>query len=261
MVKNVINLNLWWGCSKVNSSCNNCYVKDTAKRLLKTDVFGDVKPRKIVKSVWSDLKQLNKRAKNSGEPIIVNIGGMMDIWEDPKPLVDLKEETVYLDLLKTKEQTTLDLVVDLFTEIALGKYDNLIFLFPTKRPRRLLKGIPKVYRDSLKDNVWFGVSVSDQKTANSLISALNKFAPASSKLFVNIEPQLQSIDLHNIEGIESVKWIVNGGEYGTDKRPFDLKWAYDLQNQCEALSIPYYFTQIDMIQAIPEDLKREYPTF
>jgi protein gp37 len=49
-------------------------------------------------------------------------------------------------------------------------------------------------------------------------------------------------------------------ESGTKKRRFDLAWARSMRDQCARAGVPYFFKQIDKIQAIPEDLQiRQVP--
>ena len=53
-----------------------------------------------------------------------------------------------------------------------------------------------------------------------------------------------------------------GGESGHHRRPFNLKWAYAMKDQCNSLNVPYFFKQIDKVLPIPEDLiVREFPVF
>jgi protein gp37 len=76
--------------------------------------------------------------------------------------------------------------------------------------------------------------------------------------FLSIEPQLGDIQLHTTKGIS---WIIQGGESGPNKRPFDLTWANHMRYACKELNIPYFFKQIDKIKEIPEELLlcREFP--
>lgn len=54
--------------------------------------------------------------------------------------------------------------------------------------------------------------------------------------------------------------MIQGGESGRGKRPFDTDWARKMKVECEAVGIPYFFKQIDKVQEIPDDLLiREYP--
>ena len=57
-----------------------------------------------------------------------------------------------------------------------------------------------------------------------------------------------------------IDWVIQGGESGHGKRPFDIAWARAMRDQCKELGVPYFFKQIDKIQEIPEDLKiRQFP--
>ena len=59
---------------------------------------------------------------------------------------------------------------------------------------------------------------------------------------------------------KEIDWIIQGGESGPNKRPFDILWAYSMKEQCEKQEIPYFFKQIDKIQEIPNTLKiRNFP--
>ena len=54
--------------------------------------------------------------------------------------------------------------------------------------------------------------------------------------------------------ISSLDWVINGGESGHHKRPFDTDWGRKLRDDCLKHNVPFFFKQIDKIQAIPEDL-------
>lgn len=108
----------------------------------------------------------------------------------------------------------------------------------------------------------FGSSPVNQKTANDLIPQLAKV-----KRFVSIEPQLEMIDLTvdsketGVSLISSLDWIINGGESGHTKRPFNTNWGRKLRDDCKKYKVPFFFKQIDKKQAIPDDLLiREFPT-
>lgn len=101
----------------------------------------------------------------------------------------------------------------------------------------------------------FGTSPVNQKTFNNLVGHLNK---VNGKKFLSIEPQLDKIELGNLTGID---WIIEGGESGHHKRPFNVEWARSMRDECKKLKIPYFFKQIDKIQEIPSDLNiKEFPS-
>jgi len=59
---------------------------------------------------------------------------------------------------------------------------------------------------------------------------------------------------------KGIDWIIQGGESGHHKRPFNLDWAYSMKQDCADLNIPYFFKQIDKVKEIPSDLQtRKFP--
>lgn len=249
--------NLWHGCTKVHEGCDNCYAETLAKRW-GNDIWGNDKPRKEIKSVWNDLDKYQKLAKEKNEIHRVFVGSMMDIFEKPMPLIDSKGNEVL-------NCTTETLGVIFFDKIAKGEFPNLMFLLLTKRPSNINKYIPDIWKQEPPKNVMFGTSPVNQETADKLIPQLLK---VNGRRFLSIEPQLDKLDiwkylnrtvhLPNDEG--GIDWVIQGGESGHHKRPFNLEWAYDLMAQCQRANVPYFFKQIDKIQVIPQDLMiRQFP--
>lgn len=252
--------NLWWGCTKVHEGCDNCYAETLSKRW-GSDVWGNDKPRKEIKSVWDDLAKYQKLAKAAGEMHRVFIGSMMDIFEKPMPVVDSRGK--YLDI------NTGDLRDTLLSLIETDSYPNLMFLFLTKRPSNINKYIPESWKTNPPTNVMFGTSPVNQETANKLIPQLLE---VKGKHFLSIEPQLADVnlrrfigimptnDISRLKGIPVIDWVIQGGESGHHRRPFNLEWAYSMKAQCEAAGVPYFFKQIDKVLLIPEDLMiRQFP--
>lgn len=239
-------VNLWWGCSKVHTGCKNCYAEYFSDTRYKKDLWGDKKDRQRIKSSFSDLDKYQAEAFKKDVKYKIFCGSMMDIFEESKPLLNPTDEF----------KTTADLRQRLFVKIAAGNYDNLIFLFLTKRPDNIEYMLPALWLDGQK-NIWLGTSISNQETAYTASDSFIKYG--KNNLFYSIEPQVDSIEHLPLTGIG---WIIQGGESGHGKRPFDLKWAYLLKGHCENHSVPYFFKQIDKIKPIPEDLLiRQFPEF
>lgn len=248
--------NLWWGCTKVHEGCDNCYAETLAKRW-KNDIWGNDKPRKEVRGVWNDLLNYQKLAKEAGEIHRVFVGSMMDIFEKPMPLINSKGEYFHSLIQEGKVEATTGIFRDIFfRQISENKYPNLMFLLLTKRPSNINKYIPESWHGSPLKNVMFGISPVNQKTFNDLTGQLMKI---NGKKFLSVEPQLDFISVETI-GFTGIDWIIQGGESGHHKRPFNLEWARSMKDECSKLSIPYFFKQIDKIQEIPEDLQvRQFP--
>lgn len=258
--------NLWIGCTEVHAGCDNCYARVLTHRWGK-DLWGNDKRRQRVKSVWTSLDKQQRMAETSGEIHRVFVGSLMDIAEKSKKLF-----RPYLDHMTTTD----DLRQELFTRITWGPeseglYPNLFFLFLTKRPSNIPKIVPAGWLDEPPKNVMWLTSVSDQKTYNTLMLQLLKI---KGKKGLSIEPQIGPIDLrlnerwcdktedaHECDTIGThLSWIIQGGESGPHKRPFNLDWARSMRDQCKDAGVPYFFKQIDKIQQIPEDLMvRQFP--
>jgi protein gp37 len=240
--------NLWHGCTKVHEGCDNCYAETLAKRW-GNDVWGNDKPRKIINSVFNELDKFQKIAKEANEMQRVFVGSMMDIFEKPMPLIDSKG-------IEVTNLNTGEIRDTFFKRISENRYPNLMFLLLTKRPSNINKYIPFEWELTPPKNVMFGTSPVNQDTFDKLVGQLLE---VNGKRFLSIEPQLDSISLPvQLEGID---WIIQGGESGHHKRPFNLIWARSLMNECIVLNIPYFFKQIDKIKEIPTDLQvRMFPT-
>jgi protein gp37 len=124
-------------------------------------------------------------------------------------------------------------------------------------------------------NVWVGVSVENQKWANTRIPALLD-TPAAVR-FLSCEPLLGPVDLDGpvINGHRPrltywltgrpgwgpeettapglklqplttgprVDWVIIGGESGHGARPMHPEWARQLRDQCTAAGVPFHFKQ------------------
>lgn len=244
--------NLWWGCSRVHDGCNNCYAAIMANRY-GFNLWEKDSPRRMIASVWKDIEKYQRLAAESGEIHRVFIGSMMDIFEKSKPLIDHKFKTLIEG--ESEFWNTGQLRDKLFNEV-IPNSPNLMFLLLTKRPSNINKYIPKSWKKNPPKNVMFGTSPVNQETAEKLISQLDE---VNGYKFLSVEPQLEDIDFtikmkNGKMLIESVDWIIQGGESGHGRRPFDVEWGRKLRDLCLEKGVPYFFKQIDKKLPIPEDL-------
>jgi len=89
-------------------------------------------------------------------------------------------------------------------------------------------------------NLWLGVSVTTQATADARIPALLD-TPRIATRFVSVEPMLEPIVLEAY--LEDLDWVIIGGESGPDHRPMPRAWATDLLRQCRDMGVPAFFKQ------------------
>lgn len=113
-------------------------------------------------------------------------------------------------------------------------------------------------------NVWLGVSVEDQATADERIPLLLE-CPAAVR-WVSYEPALGPVDFEGLSlddgsGLSAFRtgdladedgldWVVVGGESGPGARPFDLTWARSVVAQCKSAEVPCFVKQLG---AVPYD--------
>ena len=109
-------------------------------------------------------------------------------------------------------------------------------------------------------NVWLGVSVENQETADERIPLLLQ-TPTAVR-FLSIEPMLGFIDLDGRSDLHrpgvqhwdylnpatghvenTIDWIIVGGESGPGARPMHPNWALSIRDQCQAAGIPFFFKQ------------------
>ena len=165
------------------------------------------------------------------------------------PLIDSKGNSLDIN--------TGDLRTKFFENISRGLYPNLMFLLLTKRPSNINKQIPNSWKETPPVNVMFGTSPSSQLTAMTLVEQLLQ---VKGSKFLSVEPQLSEITLLPWLQTKQIDWVIQGGESGPGKRPFNTDWARKLKAECEATGTAYFFKQIDKVKAIPYDLMiREYP--
>jgi protein gp37 len=210
--------NPWWGCTKVSAGCTNCYAETLSNRY-GFDAWGPGKPRRAFgKKHWSDPYKWDRKARVEGVRRRVFCASMADVFEDEAP---------------TGERERLwDLVLDT---------PGLDWQILSKRP--------EAFRDLLPEdngwpwrNVWLGVSVEDQATADERIPLLLQ-TPAAVR-FVSYEPALLPVDLRTYVspgqpwGERFLDWIIVGGESGPGARPFDVEWARLVIGGCRMAQPP-----------------------
>lgn len=163
-------------------------------------------------------------------------------------------------------------------------------LFPI-RTERSIEAKERVIDQSPLPNVWLGVSVEDQKTADTRIPLFLQ-TPAAVR-FISAEPLLGPVDLtsavvaietyapgetckwsrtslevgdvwHSEDGDVSdgpeypaLDWVICGGESGPGARPMHPDWARGLRDQCAAAGVPFFFEQWGEWSPIPEWIPSE----
>jgi protein gp37 len=139
------------------------------------------------------------------------------------------------------------------------------WLILTKRPERILQCLPKDWGDKGYENVWLGVSVENQKTADNRI--LKLFEVPCKIRFLSVEPLLAPINLNPYLALEidhkiiyPIHWVIIGGESGNDTGEFKYRvcktdWMKDIVKQCSDREIPIFMKQLGTSIAKQLELK------
>lgn len=270
------------GCTKISAGCKNCYAARHAKRFWGYRKFEDVE-------FYEGRLTVPLKRKI---PTTYFVNSMSDLFH---------------------ESVSNDQIADIFAVMAIAKQHTFQIL--TKRPERMVKwfewaaSLPSLSEFTWRNgapvigyigekaarstrgavnlflhgvlpvwplpNVWLGVSVEDQKTADERIPLLMQ-TPAA-KRFLSCEPLLGSVDLDGYFGLKhgnqwedclcadidpsdrpclvcdgrralgedsGIDWVIVGGESGPGARPMHPDWARTIRDQCVGAVVPFFFKQM-----------------
>ena len=218
------------GCTKVSEGCRNCYAEGIANRFWGERKFTDVRCLPY---------RLKQPAKLKGHQRVF-VNSMSDIFHNRVEYEFIKD--IWSVMLANPQHT---------------------FMILTKRADRMAETVDLLLRDGfgVLPNIWMGVSVEDQKTADERIPLLLN-TPAAVR-FVSCEPLLENVNLRGwiykngmwVDGDRRVDWVIVGGESGTRARPMHPNWVRSIRDQCQEASVSFFFKQWGEWQLTSE---REY---
>lgn len=263
------------GCTKVSQGCKHCYAEPMFERLAMNE--GTVYTgRKFTDVVCHSERLVQPLRWARGRVIFVN--SMSDLFHESVPF---------------------EFIASVFA--VMGVTCRHTYQILTKRPDRMLaffdwvheevglsewaaderirdhwpEGVPWERYDNCGpaypyQNVWLGVSVEDQATADERIPKLLE-TPAAVR-FISAEPLLGPVDLmrHGMmaparsnperpwygQGEQiNLDWVIAGGESGPKARPCHPDWIRSLRDQCAAAGVPFWFKQWG--SWVPWDVKND----
>jgi protein gp37 len=273
------------GCSRVSEGCRNCYAERTAARFSNQVNLGDG-------SYLADGHGDKKPGLFDQFAIRTPSGprwtGKVELIESKltEPFHWKKSQRVFVNSMSDLFHEALpDEAIDrVFAVMALCPL--ITFQVLTKRPERMFDyfgeeiqraveiktaaqvyGAKKIAEAEFMPwpyrNIWLGVSVEDQATADERIPLLLQ-TPAAIR-FVSYEPALGPVDftvlqpnreveidsLNGRHGVyrplrgsnEKLDWIIAGGESGPGARPPKPDWFRSVRDQCIAADVPFFFKQ------------------
>jgi protein gp37 len=246
------------GCSRVSEGCRNCYAERIAARMSNPGMWGHgLATRTKAGPRWTGRVELVPSKLDQPlrwrRPRRIFVNSTSDLFHGM--LSDLDINRVFARMARAPQHT----------------YQVL-----TKRPERAREWFEwaRVANALVKPwplpNLWLGVSVEDQATADERIPLLLQ-TPAAVR-WVSYEPALGPVDFRGYLAIYQhrgapccdtvdgwhplaeghrervagriLDWIVVGGESGPGARPFDLAWARSTVEQCKAAGVPVFVKQL-----------------
>jgi protein gp37 len=203
-----------WACTKVSPGCDHCYSEAINKRFGTGLAYTPENEALIDFAVSEKELEALRKFKKTGSKVFVC------------DMTDLFHRKVTDEML--------DRIFEVFEMTP-----HIIKQVLTKRPHRMRAYLAKRWGDKEPpSHVWLGVSVEAEKEKWRI--ELLQRTPAAVR-FLSVEPLIEDIGEIDLVGISQ---LIVGGESGVGARPFDLRWAESIKNQCEAAGIPVFIKQL-----------------
>ena len=194
------------GCTKISAGCKHCYAEVMAKRLKAMGI--DKYSQGFRLATHESALTIPYSWK---QPKIVFVNSMSDLFHKAIPFSFIKK---VFDVMNDNPQH--------------------VFQVLTKRSDMLLR-----YNEKLTwgHNIWMGVSVEDFKVVN----RINDLRQCDARVkFLSCEPLIGPLERLNLESID---WVIVGGESGRNPREMKEDWVLDILEQCKASKVKFFFKQ------------------
>ena len=254
------------GCTKISDGCKNCYAEKMANRLKAMGVKGYENGFAVTLHPEKLREPLERK-----KPTMYFVS-MGDLFHEDVPFSFIKE--VFLMMGYANQHT-----YQILTKRP-ERMREFILWFMDKIPA--IEGEKRRF-ENWSNNIWLGVTAENQEQADKRIPILLD-TPAALR-FVSIEPMLSHIDLTKYlvryrcyscgqESLESpdkcpscghselgdkyfssaIDWVIVGGETGAGARPLQYEWVKDIQAQCKAANVPFFFKKWGKLGQIDKTL-------
>lgn len=260
------------GCSRVSEGCRHCYAEQVAARFSGPGqpyeglaTRGPARWTGKVRLVEEHLADPLRWTK----PRRIFVNSMSDLFHESVPdewidrvfaVMALAPQHTFQVLTKRPER------MRAYLSPSFLRYGSII-----AAASRLRDAAPRLCRIGISNptvvhfpNVWLGVSVEDQRTADERIPLLLQ-TPAAVR-FVSYEPALGPVNFDRClpgpgpterasalirwSGTSpcsapstGLDWIIVGGESGPGARPLDVVWIDETERQCRAAGVPLFVKQ------------------
>jgi protein gp37 len=216
------------GCDRISPGCDHCYALTLSAR----------------------LKAMGQpRYQNDGDPRTSGPGFKLTMHEDKlnEPLRWRKPRVVFVNSMSDLFHKDVDPTFIHRAFNTMRDCPQHTFQVLTKRPKRMARTVSTYYESRRErlflpnlaplPNVWLGTSIESDDyvwRADHL-----RAAPAAVR-FISAEPLLGPLPSLNLDSID---WLIVGGESGEGHRPIEAEWVRDLRDACLDAGVAFFFKQ------------------
>jgi protein gp37 len=194
------------GCTKMSSGCAHCYAEKMAKR----------------------LKAMNMPKYKNGFHLTLHPKSLEEPYSWKKPRM------VFVNSMSDLFHEDLDLSYIKKVFKVMNENPQHIFQVLTKRGDILEKHQSEL---TWTPNIWMGVTVE----VKDFIKRVKQLAKTGAAVkFLSCEPLLS--DLGKLP-LSNINWVIVGGESGPGARLMKKEWVENIQCQCAAAEVPFFFKQ------------------
>jgi protein gp37 len=199
------------GCTKISPGCAHCYAETFAER------FRGVAGHPYEQGF--DLRLVPEKIAEPlrwAKPRMIFVNSMSDLFHEEVP------DEYILDVVRVMQRANWH-----------------TFQILTKRATRMRTLLQTDLRFAAElPHLWWGVSVENRRHGLPRIDHL-RATPVSVR-FLSVEPLLEDLGTLNLD---SISWVIVGGESGVGARPMKKSWVLSIRDQCRAYQIPFFFKQ------------------
>lgn len=261
-------LNWWMGCTKISAGCRSCYAEKLVTTRMRLPVWGDKAERKATSaSTRKQVHTWNRKAREAGERHRVFCSSLSDVFEDRPDLAPMRAELFAaivacpdLDflLLTKRPENMVRLARDAgwsgawpsnvwagcTVENQAMAHERIPHLLQVPASVRFLSCEPLLEQLDLDppmcdqcgahgDGLFFDEDYGATRCRE--CSADGYGAEASYGHWLRFDASLMKPGIH---------WVIAGGESGPGARPFDLRWASAIQDECHEHGAMFFMKQM-----------------
>lgn len=195
------------GCTKISAGCKNCYAQSMALRLRAMGTKGYENGFELTLLPHRLIEPVKRK-----KPTTYFVNSMSDVFHKDVPFSYIDQ--IFEVIMNTPHHTF---------QILTKRAERMADFFSTR---------------NVPPNAWMGVTVEDKASGLERIKELKKI-DANIRM-ISAEPLLESLGTINLDGIH---WVIVGGETGGNARPMKKEWVDEIQNQCAASNVAFFFKQ------------------